>query len=354
MVLAVVSGIMETRKTIFANIFPDAPAFRWRQFEQGLFDANQGSFETMTALAKDMRESLSKAMPFLSVKEVAVLRSYNGDTEKAVLELSDGARIETVLMRNARGYRTICVSSQVGCAMACTFCATGKMGFGRNLTGDEIIDQYRFWAYRLAVLQNEKERVSNIVFMGMGEPLANYDHVKSSIRTILAHTDIGVTKITVSTVGLVPMLEQILHDATWPPVRLAISLHSANVKLRQEMMPTSYPEFLQKLSAWTKNYFQKFPEARRHLTLEYILLEGVNDGEESALELARFANGIGKVKVNLIPYNTTASAYRKSDEDHVTHFQEILQERGVDVTRRRAMGDDIAAACGQLIIEKRG
>lgn len=342
---------METRKKIFAELFPGAPIFRWRQFEEGLFDSNQGSFEVMTALSKSMREVLFVSLPFLSVKEVAVLRSYNGDTEKAVLELSDGARIETVLMRNARGYRTICVSSQVGCAMACSFCATGKMGFGRNLSEDEIIDQYRFWAYRLATLKEEHERVSNIVFMGMGEPLANYDAVKSTLRTILAHTEIGPTKITVSTVGLVPMLEQILDDATWPPVRLAISLHSANAKLRQEMMPTSYPEFLGRLSVWMKKYFEKFPEARRHLTLEYILLEGVNDSEESALELAKFANGIGKVKVNLIPYNTTASAYRKSDEDHASHFQETLQKRSVDVTRRRAMGDDIAAACGQLIVE---
>ena len=342
---------METRKDVFLRLFPAAPAFRWRQFEQGLFDSNQGSFEAMTALSKDMRNTLSASMSFLSVREVAVLRSYNGDTEKAVLELSDGARIETVLMRNARGYRTICVSSQVGCAMACSFCATGKMGFTRNLSEDEIIDQYRFWAYRLAALDEEKERVSNIVFMGMGEPLANYDAVKSSIRMILVHTDIGPTKITVSTVGLVPMLEQLLNDVTWPPVRLAISLHSANVKLRKEMMPTSYPEFLQKLATWTKRYFEKFPEARRHLTLEYILLEGVNDSEESALELVRFANGIGKVKVNLIPYNKTASAYEKSDEDHVSNFQEVLLKRGVDVTRRRAMGDDIAAACGQLIVE---
>jgi 23S rRNA (adenine2503-C2)-methyltransferase len=342
---------METRKKLFSELFPDASSFRWRQFKAGLFDSNQNSFEAMTTLSKSMREVISASMPFLSVKEVAVLRSYNGDTEKAVLELSDGARIETVLMRNARGYRTICVSSQVGCAMACSFCATGKMGFTRNLSEDEIIDQYRFWAYRLAGLKNENERVSNIVFMGMGEPLANYDAVKSSIQTILSHTDIGPTKITVSTVGLVPMLEQILNDTTWPPVRLAISLHSANAKLREAMMPTSYPEFLQKLSDWTKKYFEKFPEARRHLTLEYILLEGVNDGEASALELAKFANGIGKVKVNLIPYNKTASAYEKSGESQVTRFQEILQERGVDVTRRRAMGDDIAAACGQLIVE---
>lgn len=343
---------METRKKIFSELFPGAPSFRWRQFEQALFDDSKDSFESMTSLSKDMRVAIANVMTLLSVKEIAVLKSYNGDTEKAVLELMDGARIETVLMRNARGYRTICVSSQVGCAMACTFCATGKMGFGRNLTEDEIIDQYRFWAYRLALLSDENERVSNIVFMGMGEPLANYENVKSSIQTILAYTEIGPTKITVSTVGLVPMLEQLLKDETWPAVRLAISLHSANALLRQEMMPTSYPEFLQKLSIWTKNYFKKFPEARRHLTLEYILLEGINDSEVSALELARFVNGIGKVKVNLIPYNTTASSYRKSDEDHVTHFQEILQERGVDVTRRRAMGDDIAAACGQLITEE--
>lgn len=342
---------METRKKLFIGLFPDASAFRWRQFEQALFDGSRSSFDQFTALSKDMRELLGQKMSFISVKEVVTLRSYNGDTEKAVLELLDGARIETVLMRNARGYRTICVSSQVGCAMACTFCATGKMGFGRNLSEDEIIDQYRFWMYRLAALNQDRERVSNIVFMGMGEPLANYDGVKATIRTILTHTDIGPTKITVSTVGLVPMLDALLNDAEWPPVRLAISLHSANVKLREELMPTSYPDFLQKLSTWTRKYFEKFPEARRHLTLEYILLEGVNDTEASALELARFANGIGKVKVNLIPYNKTASAYAKSDEDHVTRFQEILQERSVDVTRRRAMGDDIAAACGQLITE---
>lgn len=288
----------------------------------------------------------------MTVSAVRVLESVNGDTYKAVVETVDQKRIETVLMKNARGHFTVCVSSQVGCAMACTFCATGTMGLVRNLIVDEIIDQYRLW---IAFLQGRPELpqyISNIVFMGMGEPLANYEHVKAALRTILKYTDIGPTRITVSTVGLVPMLRHLLDDPEWPPVRLAVSLHSADSDTRKRMMPTSFDGFLDDLAAWAEEYFKRFESKRRHLTFEYVMLAGVNDTAMHAEALIRFARRIGKVRVNLIPYNFTGDVYRGSLPGDFAGFENKLRDAGIDATRRRSMGDDIAAACGQLVTEK--
>jgi adenine C2-methylase RlmN of 23S rRNA A2503 and tRNA A37 len=159
-----------------------------------------------------MRETLDACIPWLSLSLAHLLESVKKDTYKAIVELGDGKRVETVLMQNARGQWTVCVSSQVGCAMACTFCATGTMGFTRNLIADEIVDQVRFWNSFLAGRPEPEERISNIVFMGMGEPLANYENVKETIRQLLLHTDLGPTHITVSTVGLLPMLRKLLKD----------------------------------------------------------------------------------------------------------------------------------------------
>ncbi len=319
-----------------------------------------------------MRETAGKELSWMTVSAVRVLESVNGDTYKAVVETADQKRIETVLMKNARGHFTVCVSSQVGCAMACTFCATGTMGLTRNLIADEIIDQYRFWKYFL------KERpelphlpasatpkvlqagyISNIVFMGMGEPLANYANVKESIRAILKYTDIGPTRITVSTVGLLPMLRHLLSDPEWPPVRLAVSLHSADSDTRKRMMPSSFDGFLDDLAAWAEEYFKQFESKRRHLTFEYVMLAGVNDTAMHAEALIRFARRIGKVRINLIPYNFTpstssgqAGVYRGSLPGDFAGFENKLRDAGIDATRRRSMGDDIAAACGQLVTEK--
>lgn len=308
-----------------------------------------------------MRETLDANISWLSISLAHLLESVKKDTCKAIVELGDGKRVETVLMRNARGQWTVCVSSQVGCAMACTFCATGQMGFTRNLIADEIVDQVRFWNIFLAERPEltslpasamPKGRISNIVFMGMGEPLANYDNVKETIRQIILRTDIGPTHITVSTVGLLPMLRKLLRDPEWPAVRLAVSLHSADSDTRKAMMPSSFDTFLEDLIRWTEEYFEKHESRRRHLTFEYVMLSKINDTEKHAEALIRFARRVGKVRINLIPYNFTGSVYRDSLPADFARFQEQLEAAGVVVTRRRTMGDDIAAACGQLIVAK--
>lgn len=354
----------------FKLLFPEAPAFRLRQFGEALFEPSFEAFSDVSNMPIAMREKLDENIPFLSLRPVHVFESVKKDTYKAVVELCDETRVETVLMRNARGQWTVCVSSQVGCAMNCSFCATGKMGLMRNLLSDEIVDQYRFWISFLEkkkstlsgvegrVLKSEEksieglDRISNIVFMGMGEPLANYDNVKEAIKQLLSHTDLGPTHITVSTVGLLPMLRKILSDEEWPAVRLAVSLHSAVSETRKSMMPSSFDTFLDELVLWTEEYFDKNESRRRHLTFEYVMLSKINDTREHALALISFARRVGKVRINLIPYNFTGSIYRDSLPGDFDQFEKMLKDAGVVVTRRKTMGDDIAAACGQLIVEK--
>jgi 23S rRNA (adenine2503-C2)-methyltransferase len=344
---------MENRPVILSQLLAGQPAFRLRQVEAALFRPDWRSWDDVSVLSKDWRTKFASGLPWLTLSQVALLESIRHDTFKAILETADGKRIETVLMQNARGFWSICVSSQVGCAMACTFCATGKMGFTRNLSADEIIDQYRFWMYFLGSRNDLEQRISNVVYMGMGEPLANYENVKASLMAFLVNTNMGPTRLTVSTVGLIPMLRKILTDETWPPVRLAISLHSADAKTRTDIMPSSYPKFLDDLAAWTAEYFQKFESRRRHLTFEYVMLAGVNDTPLHADKLIAFARKVGKVKINLIPYNDTKSKYSTSESVALLGFEKRLLDARVDVTRRRTMGADIAAACGQLIVEKK-
>lgn len=341
-----------SRKEKFIALFPSAPTFRVKQMEEALFSPLFESFAAVSNMPLPMRTVLEKELPWLTVREVQVFESAKRDTYKAVVETEDEKRVETVLMKNARGQWTVCVSSQVGCAMACTFCATGTMGFTRNLTADEIVDQVRFWNIFLGSRPELEGRISNIVYMGMGEPLANYDNVKESLRLLLAYTDIGMTRITVSTVGLLPMLRKLLDDPAWPAVRLAVSVHSADSDTRKSMMPSSYDGFLDGLVAWTAEYFRKFESRRRHLTFEYVMLSRVNDTEHHAEMLIEFARRVGKVRINLIPYNFTGSVYRDSLPGDFARFQKQLDDAGVIVTRRRTMGDDIAAACGQLVVEK--
>ncbi len=342
-----------TRRLSFFELFPDAPIFRWRQVLRALFDPAIAEWAEITTLSKEMREKLSH-MPWISLRESIVLSSRRGDTEKALLECADGTRIETVLMRNARGHWSVCVSSQIGCAMSCSFCATGRMGLSRNLTADEIVDQIRFWQHRLATRRkigagtDNSERITNVVFMGMGEPLANYESVREAICQILEYTDIGPTRITVSTVGLLPAMRRLLDDPLWPPVRLAVSLHSADSATRSRLMPTSFDGFLDKLAEWTLEYFARHDERRRHLTFEHILIRGENDSSSDAEKLIQFSRRIGKVKVNLIPYNETSNPYRESEQASVAAFAKNLRDAGIVVTVRKTMGDDIAAACGQL------
>ncbi|MBI5135166.1 23S rRNA (adenine(2503)-C(2))-methyltransferase RlmN [Candidatus Uhrbacteria bacterium] len=364
---------MQTRRQQYQALFPNEPSFRWDQIQKAVFDHRLGGWIAVSTLPSASRAKLEQNLPWMSVAAHTVLKSAHGDTVKAILELSDKKLIESVLMQNRRGQWTICVSSQVGCAMRCAFCATGTMGFIRNLTCDEIVDQYRFWniylqqhsfewaSHETMEVDDENEdgspqglptgrkRISNIVFMGMGEPLANYDSVKEAVRTILEFTDIGPTHITVSTVGLLPQLDRLLEDRQWPHVRLAVSLHSADATTRKAIVPTSYDDFLVKLSDWSRRYLKKFDNRRHHLTFEYVLLSGVNDDEKHANKLAKFVNGIGQVKVNLIPYNTTGAQFNRSTQSAAERFVAALHAKHIIATIRKTMGDDIAAACGQLV-----
>ncbi len=340
------------RSAALSQLLSAHPAYRLRQVEEALFAPTLTRWDAVSVLPKDVRAELERAVPWMTLAEKHVLASTRGDTYKALLETGDHKMIETVLMQNSRGHWSICVSSQVGCAMACTFCATGKMGFTRNLSADEIVDQYRFWMYYLAAHPALDQTITNMVYMGMGEPLANYDNVKSSLQTLLRSTAMGPTRLTVSTVGLVPMLRKLLTDPDWPPVRLAVSLHSADGETRRNIMPSSYPGFLDDLAAWTGEYFKRFASRRRHLTFEYVMLAGVNDTPMHADKLIQFARKVGKVKINLIPYNDTKSKYNTSESRALIAFEKRLLDARVDVTRRRTMGADIAAACGQLIVEK--
>jgi len=337
----------------FRELFPDAPPFRLKQMEMALFSPVFGGFEDVSNMPLAMRETLKAELAWFSVRSVHVFESARRDTYKAVVEtIVDNKRIETVLMRNARGQFTVCVSSQVGCAMACTFCATGTMGFTRNLSTDEIVDQVRFWIDFLGKRPDIDGQVSNVVFMGMGEPLANYVNVKQALKTLIDLAGIGPTRMTVSTVGLLPALRELLKDDSWPPVRLAVSLHSADPVTRRQIMPSSFDSFLDELALWADAYFRRFDSRRRHLTFEYIMLSGVNDTDHHAEALIRFARRIGKARINLIPYNFTGNLYRGSASEALHRFERKLQSAGVDVTRRRTMGDDIAAACGQLVTAK--
>ncbi|HLD07854.1 MAG TPA: 23S rRNA (adenine(2503)-C(2))-methyltransferase RlmN [Candidatus Peribacterales bacterium] len=343
---------LKTRRELLQELFPDLPRYRTEQIEAALFQNNLKSFEDITTLPKDMRKIVAESLPWISIEGERILESARHDTAKAILKAEDGMRFESVLMANARDQWTICVSSQIGCAMGCTFCATGAMGFKRNLNADEIADQYRFWKSYLRAHPKLPQRISNIVFMGMGEPLGNYENVKDAIHRWLKCTDIGPTRITVSTVGVLMNMERLLTDPDWPPVRIAVSLHSADQKRREEIVPTTIPDFLVKLADWSHRYANTLGNRRHHITYEYTLLSGVNDTQELAAELARYIKKTSFAKVNVIPWNPVkGKTFTRSAEERIEKFKAVLRAHGIDVTQRKTMGDDIAAACGQLITE---
>ncbi len=316
-----------------------------------MFDPENQSWLGVTTLPEAMRVTLAEELPWISCEPEKILSSARGDTHKVVLKAQDGALFESVLMLNKREQWTICVSSQIGCAMGCVFCATGAMGFTRNLSADEIADQYRFWQRFLHDQPGPTSRISNVVFMGMGEPLVNIENVKQAINTWLTETDLGPTRITVSTVGVLPVLDAILTDPDWPAVRIAISLHSPEEERRREIVPTTAPNFHARLAEWTHNYEKILGNRRHHVTFEYTLIAGVNDTKEEAEKLVRFVKKTAAVKVNVIPLNAVqGKEFSASSREGITRFKNVLLNAGIDVTERKTMGDDIAAACGQLAL----
>ena len=345
---------MKPRKEIFQELFPSVPSYRWRQAEYALFLPKLNSWEEVTTLPKEMRKLMEERIPWISYKDVEVFSSKELDSYKARLKLLDGEEIETVLMRNARGDWTVCLSTQVGCALGCLFCATGSMGYSRDLIADEMIDQYRFWN-RFILEKDLGERISNLVFMGMGEPFLNYENLKEAIKSFLTHTDLGKNRITVSTIGILPKLKEMLYDPDWPGVRLAISIQSADYKTRKMLIPSTTDDFFSELVSWAKLYLRKYKSRRHFLTFENVMLKGINDNIYQAKLLSKLIKEIDKtrIKVNLIPYNQTNANFERSDEKSIKRFKEYLEEHGITCTIRESKGQDIWAACGQLIIEKK-
>jgi len=339
-----------SREAQFQKLFPAQPAFRFRQAWPALFNPAIDGWLEVSVWPKAMREICGRDIPWTSLTPVKILTNQKRDTFKAALQTTDGKLIETVLMNNQRGHLTVCLSAQIGCSIGCRFCATGTLGQIRNLSADEIIDQFRFWQKYVFSELNNAGLISNVVLMGMGEPLLNYENVKTALIGLLAHTDLGETRVTVSTVGIFPMLDNLLLDSQWPNVRLAISLHAPDYATRKKIIPTTPPDFFPKLTAWAKKYLAAFGNRRHHLSLEYILINDFNDSIDQAKSLAKLAKTIGAVKINLIPCNAAGRGeFQPSLPAHARAFQNTLNAAGIIATVRQSMGSDIAAACGQLV-----
>ena len=300
----------------------------------------------VTTLPKELRATLAgEGFAFDSVEPVVIQKSSDKQTTKGLFALADGAEVEAVLMEHFGERNTVCISSQAGCAFACTFCSTGQAGFTRQLEATEIFDQARYFA-RLLAKQNR--RITNIVFMGMGEPFHNYEAVMDAVSLLNDGQGFGLghRHITISTVGLVPQIERFANEGI--QVNLAISLHAPNDEIRSSIMPVNKRWALDELMATVKAYIEK---TNRKVFFEYIMLEGVNDRPQDAEELVRLMRG-PLYHVNLIPYNSTPdAALGSSGDERIRAFAAILEAKGVANTVRVPMGRDIAAACGQLRAE---
>jgi 23S rRNA (adenine2503-C2)-methyltransferase len=307
------------------------PSYRVDQIWQ--WTANgAASYEEMSNLPRTLREALSQTVPFSTLTVEHEAHASDG-TIKALMRTADGRPIEGVLMRYRDGRRSLCVSSQSGCPLTCSFCATGQMKFGRNLTASEILDQ--------ALHFRRITEVDHCVFMGMGEPLMNLDNVLEACRRL---PDIGITnrRTAVSTVGWIPGIDRMTADPM--PLRLALSLHAANPALRSELMPVNDRYPLSDVLAACERFYER---KRRMVFVEYVMLGGINDAVSQARELAEILDP--KIyKVNLIPYNPTDVGMQGSTPKAIEAFRAELERQGVGATVRLTRGRDIAAACGQL------
>ena len=318
------------------------PKYRLIQANQAIFADLAEHWDEVAVFPKKLRELLQKECPLEISAEVSV--SADKDTAKALICLSDGKFVETVLMRHEDGRNTVCVSSMVGCPMKCVFCATGEMGLVRKLTADEILTQVLFFA---RFLKKENERVGSVVFMGMGEPFLNYDNVLSAARTMNSKDGfgIGARHISISTCGIFDGIKKLAEEDL--AFNLAISLHAPNDEMRRKLMPVAHGYEIRELIAVIDDYIAK---TKRKVMFEYLMINGVNDGDETAKELASLLKNKLCV-VNLIEYNDTG-AFTASSHNRINRFKEILERNGVQATMRYRFGRDIKGACGQLAIEK--
>lgn len=317
--------------------------FRARQVLRWIHRFGQCDFNAMTDIAKSLREKLLAEAVVLPPAIVSDKLSDDG-TRKFLFDVGGGNAVETVYIpEDDRG--TLCVSTQAGCALDCSFCSTGKQGFSRNLTVGEIIGQ--LWqANRVLGADAKSERIiSNVVLMGMGEPLANFDNTVTALRLMLDDNAYGLSRrrVTVSTSGLVPAMDRLGDECA---VALAVSLHAPNDRLRDELVPINQKYPLRELMDACRRYLKKAP--RDFVTFEYVMLDGVNDSDAHAHELLELTRTV-PCKFNLIPFNPfPGSPYRRSPAARIRRFAEILMNAGIVTTTRKTRGDDIDAACGQL------
>ena len=332
----VLSGlsIAELEEFIVNN---EEPAFRARQLQNWLCKKHAGNFESMSNLSKDFRKKLEDIAIISDTKIKQKLVSNDG-TVKYLLEYPDGNVVETVLMSfDKRPNLTACVSTQVGCPVGCAFCATGKRGFIRNLKAREIVDQV------LTIQRDLNISVTNLVYMGQGEPLLNYDETVKSINILNSELEIGIRRITVSTSGIVPKIYQLTEMNR--QLVLALSLHAPDHELRKKLMPIEEKYPVEEVIKAMKHYAEK---TGRRVTIEYTLIEGVNDSTEQAEKVNKLLKGL-KYNINLIPYNPVCGdKFKKPSVERINRFKSVLEKVERKVTIRLERGTDIAAACGQL------
>jgi len=321
------------------EVLKNEPSFRIRQVYEVIYKNFITSWDEAKNLPENLRKMLEEEASLCIDAEIYI--SKNKKTIKAAIKL-EGGIVETVLMRYD-GRNTVCVSSSIGCSLACDFCATGKLGLTRNLISEEIVDQVLFFA---RILKKEDKRVTNVVFMGMGEPLLNYEEVMKAIK-ILNDKDgfnIGARKISISTVGIIDGIKKLEKEKL--QINLAVSLHFTDDKLRSQYMPINKRYPLEKLLLAIKSYIIK---AGRKVIIEYVMLTGINDSENDAEKLAKLlkSNLENLYTVNLISYNKTLD-YKPTSQQKIDRFKEILEREKIETIQRYRFGDDIKAACGQL------
>ncbi|MGM0472107.1 MAG: 23S rRNA (adenine(2503)-C(2))-methyltransferase RlmN [Bacillota bacterium] len=320
------------------------PSFRAEQISNWLYQHQVTEIDQMTNLSENLRSDLKELAYIKRLKEVTRAEAEDG-TIKFLFELVDGCRIETVFLPYQSGRNSICVSTQVGCAMGCNFCATGQQGLERNLSSGEIINQLLTVQQIINQEGISEGAITNLVFMGMGEPLANYDNLLTSLEILNSDQGLNISlrRITVSTCGLVPQIKQLADEKL--QLVLAISLHAANDQLRNEMMPVNERYSLTDLISACEYYVS---QTKRRITFEYALVDGVNNSLEDAKQLAELLSGL-LCHVNLIPINPVSELnLRRPNRADIKRFEAKLSEYNIPVTVRQERGSDIEAACGQL------
>lgn len=321
------------------DIFLKENTYRLKEAKKVLYRDLISDWQEAKFLPKEIREKLNQTFPIS--KSYQIKESQDRQTLKALISLTDGKKIETVLMRHQDGRNTVCVSTQVGCAMGCRFCATGKLGFSRNLESMEIVEQVLVIAREL---KNDKQKVTNVVFMGMGEPFLNYENVITAIKILNDKEgfNLGARHFSISTCGIIEGIKKLGQEEL--DINLAISFHAPNQDLREKLMPISKKHSLQKLMEAIKEYIE---QKNRRVMFEYVMLKNVNDSEKEAKELARLLQGM-LCMVNLIRYNETGD-FEASDSKQIKVFKQILENRGIEAVQRYHFGSEINAACGQLV-----